>query len=91
LDQAVAGKGQDAAADDQIEATSVQTTLKLAGYWDGPIDGQWTPELTAALKEFQKALGVPPTGAVDAATLAALEAALATKPPSSGSTATPSG
>ena len=89
LDQAVAGKGQDAAADDQIEATSVQTTLKLAGYWDGPIDGQWTPELTAALKEFQKALGVPPTGAVDAATLAALEAALAPKPPSSGLTPSP--
>jgi murein L,D-transpeptidase YcbB/YkuD len=77
LDQAVAAKSQNAAEDDAIEATSVQTTLKLAGYWDGPIDGQWTPELTAALKQFQKALGVPPTGAVDAATLAALEDALA--------------
>jgi peptidoglycan hydrolase-like protein with peptidoglycan-binding domain len=91
LDQAVAGKGQDAAADEQIEATSVQTTLKLAGYWDGQIDGQWSPELTAALKQFQKALGVPPTGAVDAATLAALEAALAAKSPSAEPTASPGG
>ena len=90
LDQAVAGKGQDAAAGDLVETTSVQTTLKLAGYWDGPIDGHWTPELTAALKQFQKALGVPQTGAVDAATLAALEAALASKPPSSEPTSSPS-
>jgi murein L,D-transpeptidase YcbB/YkuD len=89
LDQAVAGKGQDAAAEDVIEATSVQTTLKLAGYWDGPVDGEWTPELTAALKQFQKALGVPPTGAVDAATLAALEATLAAKPPPSKPTPSP--
>jgi len=86
LDQAVAAKGQNAAAEDAIEATSVQTTLKLAGYWGGPIDGQWTPELTAALKQFQKALGVPPTGAVDAATLAALEGLLATRPPSTSPT-----
>lgn len=90
LDQAVAGKGQDAAAEDVIEATSVQTTLKLAGYWEGPVDGRWTPELTSALKQFQKAMGVPPTGAVDAATLAALEAALAAKPPPSGPTSSPS-
>jgi murein L,D-transpeptidase YcbB/YkuD len=89
LDQAVAAKGQSAAADDAIEATSVQTTLKLAGYWDGPIDGQWTPELTKALKQFQKALGVPPTGAVDAATLAALEGLLAARPPSTAPTPSP--
>jgi peptidoglycan hydrolase-like protein with peptidoglycan-binding domain len=88
LDQAVAARGQNSAAEDMIEATSVQTTLKLAGYWDGPIDGQWTPELTAALKQFQKALGVPPTGAVDAATLAALDT-LSLSPPS-GTTPSPS-
>ena len=37
----------------------------------------WTDELTAALQEFQIALGVEPTGVVDAATLAAFEQALA--------------
>ena len=85
LDQAVAGKGASAAAEDAIEATAVQTTLKLAGYWPGAIDGQWTPELTAAVKEFQMALGIKPTGVFDAATLAAIEEALSapTQPPSS--------
>ncbi len=76
LDEAVARESGSAAEQDTIEATSVQTTLKLAGYWPGPIDGKWTPELTAALKEFQTDLGVKPTGVVDAATLAALEEAI---------------
>ena len=39
--------------------------------------GVWTPALTEALKDFQTALGVEPTGTVDAATLAALEEAIA--------------
>jgi peptidoglycan hydrolase-like protein with peptidoglycan-binding domain len=89
VDAAVTQKGSSAAADDMVEAASVQTTLKLAGYWSGPVDGKWTPELTAALKDFQKALGVKPTGVVDAATLAALEDAMSLKPPSSGSTPSP--
>jgi murein L,D-transpeptidase YcbB/YkuD len=80
LDQAVANKGASAAAEDAIEATAVQTTLKLAGYWPGAIDGQWTPELTAAVKQFQTALGVKPTGVFDAATLAAIEEALSAPP-----------
>jgi len=93
LDAAVAKVEGEAAAQQAIETTSVQTALKLAGYWNGPIDGTWTPELTAALKEFQSALGVKPTGAVDAATLAALDeaiAALASPPPTSApATSTP--
>jgi murein L,D-transpeptidase YcbB/YkuD len=80
LDEAVAGKSGAEAQQELIEATSVQTTLKLAGYWPGPIDGKWTPELTEALKQFQKDLGVKQTGVVDAATLAALEEALRTRP-----------
>jgi len=90
LDDAVARKGGEAATEDLIEATSVQTVLKLAGYWPGAIDGEWTPELTDALKAFQQDLGVEPTGLVDAATLAALEEALATRAsPSPTPTATP--
>jgi murein L,D-transpeptidase YcbB/YkuD len=85
LDQAVANKAGSAAAQESIEATAVQTTLKIAGYWTGPIDGEWTPALTDALMEFQKALGVKPTGAVDAATLAALEKALEERPSTSPS------
>jgi len=55
----------------------VQQTLKLAGHWSGPVDGTWTPALTEALKAFQTELGVKPTGTVDAATIAALEKAIA--------------
>ena len=78
LDDALASTGQSAAADELVAASSIQTALKLAGFWPGAIDGEWTPQLEEALKEFQKDLGVEATGAVDAATLAALEELLVT-------------
>jgi peptidoglycan hydrolase-like protein with peptidoglycan-binding domain len=77
LDEAVQAKGAASARQATVEASAVQSTLALAGYWTGPIDGVWTPELTAALKRFQTALGVPATGQVDAATLSALQQAIA--------------
>jgi peptidoglycan hydrolase-like protein with peptidoglycan-binding domain len=64
------------AAADQAQASQtsmVQTILSLLGFWDGPIDGVWTEELTQALMEFQTVLGVEPTGVVDAATIAAFQ------------------
>ena len=64
LDEAVGKKNQNASEQDAIEATAVQTTLKLAGYWPGAIDGQWTPELTTAVEKFQKDLGVESDGDV---------------------------
>ena len=64
--------------EEMASTAALQQTLTLAGYWDGPVDGQWTDELTDALKEFQTDLGVKPTGEVDAATIAAFEEALAT-------------
>lgn len=67
-----------AAAKESVATTAaVQQTLALAGYWDGPVDGVWTPELTEALTEFQTELGVEPTGSVDAATIAAFQKAIA--------------
>jgi peptidoglycan hydrolase-like protein with peptidoglycan-binding domain len=82
-----------AAAQDSLASTAaVQQTLMLAGFWDGPVDGVWTDELTAAVQEFQTELGVEPTGAVDAATIAAFERAIAelTEPDASPSpSATP--
>jgi len=72
LAEKVAAAGQAQA----LQTMQLQQILSLAGYWDGPIDGVWTPELTEALMEFQTALGVEPTGVVDAATLAAFEVAL---------------
>src|SRR5436190_1539811 len=71
-------KGGAAAQQALASTAAVQQTLKLAGYWTGPVDGNWTPALTDALKSFQKALGVEPTGTVDAATIAALQHAIAT-------------
>ena len=76
LDAAVAQAGSSTASQEQIQASSVQTVLKLAGYWPGAVDGEWTPELEEALKDFQRDLGVKPSGTVDAATLAALDGLL---------------
>lgn len=76
LDAAVAaevGAVEDMAA---TQTAAVQTTLKLAGFWTGPVDGVWTEELTAAMAAFQVELGVEPTGVVDAATLSAFQVAL---------------
>jgi murein L,D-transpeptidase YcbB/YkuD len=83
-----------AAAQDAVASTAaVQQTLKLAGFWDGPVDGNWTPALTEALKEFQKELGVKSTGTVDAATIAALEKAIASarQAPTPSASGSPSG
>ncbi|KQS97721.1 hypothetical protein ASG23_18365 [Cellulomonas sp. Leaf395] len=67
-----------AAADASLASTAaLQQTLKLAGYWDGPVDGLWTDALTAAVGAAQTDLGVPVTGTVDAATVAAFQRAIA--------------
>jgi peptidoglycan hydrolase-like protein with peptidoglycan-binding domain len=71
-------KGGAAAQKALVSTAAVQQTLKLAGFWDGPVDGTWTPALTDALKAFQSKLGVEPTGTVDAATISALSEAIAT-------------
>lgn len=66
------------AAQESVATTAaLQQTLKLAGFWDGPVDGTWTPALTEALQAFQIELGVEPTGTVDAATIAAFQEAIA--------------
>ena len=59
------------------QTVMLQTILALVGFWEGPIDGVWTDELTQALEDFQTALGVEPTGTVDAATIAAFQQAIA--------------
>ncbi len=66
-----------AASQEAVAATAaIQQTLKVSGFWDGPVDGVWTPELTEAIKAFQTALGVEATGTVDAATVAAFQKAI---------------
>jgi predicted lipoprotein with Yx(FWY)xxD motif len=89
LDALLAELDLQSAATDLTHTASVQTVLTLTGFWDGPIDGVWTDELTAALQAFQTALGVEPSGVVDAATLAAFEQALAGGLPPETPTTTP--
>jgi peptidoglycan hydrolase-like protein with peptidoglycan-binding domain len=63
-----------AATDANIASTAaLQQTLKIAGFWDGPVDGVYSPALSQAVIDLQNALGVPPTGDVDSATIAAFE------------------
>jgi peptidoglycan hydrolase-like protein with peptidoglycan-binding domain len=56
--------------------TKLQQALSFLGFYDGPIDGLDSPELTAALAAFQESVGLPATGVFDEATDAALRAAL---------------
>ena len=77
LESDLAAEGGTAEKQSVATTAAVQQTLILAGFWTGPVDGEWTPALTEALKAFQTELGVKPTGAVDAATIAALEQAIA--------------
>jgi murein L,D-transpeptidase YcbB/YkuD len=88
LQSDLAAKGGAIAQEAVASTAAVQQTLKIAGFWDGPVDGQWSPELTRALKDLQTELGVKPTGAVDAATVAGLEKAIAEL--QSAASATPS-
>jgi hypothetical protein len=53
LDKKLADLNQRAAATAMTQTAALQTVLKLTGYWPGPIDGQWTDELTAALSSFR--------------------------------------
>ncbi|MDR7188458.1 murein L,D-transpeptidase YcbB/YkuD [Microbacterium sp. BE35] len=82
-----------AAAQESVATTAaIQQTLTLVGFWDGPVDGVWTPELTAAVQAFQTELGVEPTGTVDAATIAAFEKAISDlQKAATAPTPTPSG
>jgi peptidoglycan hydrolase-like protein with peptidoglycan-binding domain len=87
----LAAKGGLVAQEQSASTAALQQTLRLAGYWDGPVDGVWTDALTTALETFQKDLGVKVTGTVDAATIAAAEKAVADARESASATPMPSG
>ena len=59
--------------------TQIQQALTFLGFYDGPIDGLDSPELTAAIAAFQTSVGLPPTGVWDAATDAAMRQVLGDK------------
>jgi hypothetical protein len=54
------------------EMKQAQEKLKKLGFYKGGIDGQWGAGSRAALIEFQKSKGLPPTGLLDKVTRAAL-------------------
>jgi hypothetical protein len=53
--------------------TGAQAQLSNLGYAPGAVDGDLGPKTRAALQAFQQAHGLEPTGALDDATLSALE------------------
>jgi peptidoglycan hydrolase-like protein with peptidoglycan-binding domain len=55
---------------------SIQTTLKYYGYYEGPIDGVYGEETTAAVKELQTDLGVTADGRVGTETVTAFNEAV---------------
>jgi len=78
---------------------ALQAIMIATGHYTGPVDDIWSPTVESAPVELQEDLGVPATGVIDAATLRALEDALAasgeeptipsTVPATPGSTAPP--
>jgi peptidoglycan hydrolase-like protein with peptidoglycan-binding domain len=56
----------------RAQVTAVQEALKDKGHDPGRIDGIVGPRTRAALRDFQKAEGLEPTGRTDAETLTAL-------------------
>jgi hypothetical protein len=92
LEQAVLDAGGAEASEAVAHTAALQAVLAVAGYWTGPIDGEWSDALTAALEQFQTDLGVPATGEVDAATLEALQRAIEEgRTPSTTTTTEPDG
>ena len=51
LDAALQAKSASAAAAASTHNAAIQGALKALGYWDGPIDGAWSDELGAAIRE----------------------------------------
>ena len=74
------GPAVDAAYDPMVEA--VQEALAERGFEPGKIDGAMGSRTRNALREFQRSVGLPSTGEIDAATIAAL----GLEPPDSGET-----
>jgi branched-chain amino acid transport system substrate-binding protein len=52
--------------------TKLQVSLRVLGFYDGPIDGIYDDDVTEAVRAFQQSVGLEPTGVYDEATDAAL-------------------
>jgi phage tail tape-measure protein len=63
--------GVETTADSAI-VRSVQQSLNQRGYDAGTVDGRWGTNTENALRQFQQANGLAPTGSLDQQTLSAL-------------------
>lgn len=75
--QAGADAGRQAPAGRQLNIApgtvrDVQQALAQRGYFSGQADGNWNEQSEQALREFQRAQGLEPTGQFDQQTLSAL-------------------
>ncbi len=55
-----------------LSPKKIQTALKTAGYYNGPVDGKIGAQTREAVKSFQKANGLNPDGVVGRKTASAL-------------------
>ena len=74
------------AGDFGASVTELQNLLKRAGFPTGPVDGDFGPMTTAAVKRFQAARGLGTDGVVGPNTWAALKASAPTPAPTTGAT-----
>lgn len=51
----------------------IQTSLKVKGFYKGPINGRLDLETVEAIKKFQEANGILPTGELDIQTVSKLQ------------------
>ena len=63
------GDGQNRAFVYETVLRRAQAALQVLGFYSGPENGQFSPELSAAFRHFQEQRGLNPTGVPDPATL----------------------
>jgi peptidoglycan hydrolase-like protein with peptidoglycan-binding domain len=57
----------------QADVRQAQERLKELGYYEGAIDGIYGPKTAEAMREYQRAQGLPVTGTLDQETAQALQ------------------
>lgn len=74
---------------DQQVVRYFQGHLSTRGFYAGPIDGQYNEQLTEAVKNYQRGLGLEPTGSIDQALFTALLNKPVPEPPAEQPVAAP--
>jgi hypothetical protein len=64
--------GLELASLEPSERKSVQRSLKLIGWWEGPVDGEASDWLVDTVRSYQRSLGQPATGLLTPADMLAL-------------------